>query len=148
MKNKRQSVLLELIKNNNFNRQEELLEQLIERGFNVTQATVSRDLRSLGITKSEGSSGFYKYREVAVTTAQDGKNSAILRQTVFSVSTAYNQIVIKTYSGMGSAAGAAFDAFEFDGVLGSLAGDDTLLVITKDFESAETVAEQLNNTIG
>ncbi len=147
MKNKRQLKLLELIKENNYNRQEELQAKLIECGFKVTQATISRDIRSLGIVKSEGPDGVYKYREGSLVPNRGGKHGAILRQAVSSVACAYNQIVIKTYAGMGSAAGAAFDALEFEGVLGSLAGDDTLLVIAKDFDSAKTVAEQLNDII-
>lgn len=149
MKNTRQQKILELIKEHNIDRQEELQSLLKERGYNVTQATISRDIRELGIIKSQGNDGIYKYR----TNIQkehveiNGKFALILKQAVSKVGCANNLIVVKTYTGMGSAVGAAFDAMELDGVLGTLAGDDTLLVIAHDNESAEMVAEQLNEII-
>lgn len=150
MKNSRQQKILELIKEHNIDRQEELQSLLKRCGYNVTQATVSRDIRELGIIKSEGDDGVYKYR-----TSKDkekieisGKFALILKQAVSKVSCANNLIVVKTYTGMGSAAGAAFDAMELDGVLGTLAGDDTLLIIAHDNDSAEKVTRKLNELIG
>lgn len=150
MKSLRQAKLLELIRNNNFDRQEELQAKLNELGFKVTQATVSRDIRELGIIKSEGDDGVYKYREANEQERREshGKYSVILKQAVSSVTSAYNLVVVKTFAGMGSAAGAAFDALQLDGVLGSLAGDDTLLVIANDINTAEKVARELKELIG
>lgn len=149
MKNLRQQKMLELIKNHNFDRQEELQEKLKDCGFNVTQATVSRDIRELGIIKSEGDDGIYKYRvgKDKERIEINGKFALILKQAVSKVDCANNLIVVKTYSGMGSAAGAAFDAMELDGVLGTLAGDDTLLIIAHDNNSAEAVTKKLNELI-
>ncbi len=150
MKNSRQQKILELIKEHNIDRQEELQALLKKCGFNVTQATVSRDIRELGIIKSEGDDGVYKYRagkdkeKIEIS----GKFALILKQAVHKVNSANNLIVIKTYTGMGSAAGAAFDAMELEGVLGTLAGDDTLLVIAHDNEAAENVTSKLNELIG
>lgn len=150
MKSLRQAKLLELIRNNNYDRQEELQAKLNELGFKVTQATVSRDIRELGIIKSEGDDGVYKYREIKARELSEshGKYSMILKQAVSSVTSSYNLVVVKTFSGMGSAAGAAFDALQLTGVLGSLAGDDTLLVIANDTNTAEKVAKELKELIG
>lgn len=150
MKNKRHAKILELIKEHSFDTQEELQQKLCECGFKVTQATVSRDIRELGIVKAEGEDGVYKYRagKERDSAEANGKFESILRQAAFSVARANNLIVVKTYTGMGSAAGAAFDALETDGVVGTLAGDDTLLIIASDNEIAKTVEAKLNELIG
>ncbi len=149
MKGTRQQKILELIKEHDFDTQEELQAKLIECGFNVTQATVSRDIRELGIIKSEGEDGIYKYRAGKDRERGEinGKFSLILRQAVSKVSCANNLIVLKTYTGMGSAAGAAIDAMEISGIIGTLAGDDTLLIIASDNATAEEVTERLNELI-
>ena len=150
MKNLRQSKILELITEYRLDTQEELQEKLKECGFNVTQATVSRDIRELGIIKSEGGDGVYKYRTVKTREQSDegGKFSAILRQTVANVAFANNLIVVKTHSGMGSAAGAAVDSMQLPNVIGTLAGDDTLLIIAADNENAKIITKTLNEMIG
>ena len=150
MKNSRQEKILQLIAKYNIDKQEDLQEKLKECGFEVTQATVSRDIRELGIIKSQGEDGVYKYR-IARSQTQieiNGKFAMILNQAVSKVSCANNLIVVKTYTGMGSAVGAAFDALELDGVIGTLAGDDTLLIIASDNESAQLVTRKLNDMIG
>ena len=149
MKNSRQQKIIELIKTNNIDRQEELQELLKSHGFNVTQATVSRDIRELGIIKAEGADGVYKYRAGKDRERGEinGKFSLILRQAVSKVSCANNLIVLKTYTGMGSAAGAAIDAMELDGVIGTLAGDDTLLIIASGNDTAKIVTDKLNDLI-
>ncbi len=150
MKNLRQSKILELITEYRLDTQEELQQKLRECGFNVTQATVSRDIRELGIIKSEGDDGVYKYRTVKTKDKADegGKFSSILRQTVSSVAFANNLIVVKTHSGMGSAAGAAVDSMQIMNVIGTLAGDDTLLIIATDNENAKVITKTLNEMIG
>ncbi|MBQ3230522.1 MAG: arginine repressor, partial [Clostridia bacterium] len=109
MKNIRQAKILELIKEHSFDTQEDLQQKLNECGFKVTQATVSRDIRELGIVKAEGEDGVYKYRagKERERGEVNGKFAAILRQAAFKVACANNLIVVKTYTGMGSAAGAA-----------------------------------------
>ena len=149
MKNSRQEKILQLIAKYNIDKQEDLQEKLKECGFEVTQATVSRDIRELGIIKSQGEDGVYKYR-IARSQTQieiNGKFAMILNQAVSKVSCANNLIVVKTYTGMGSAVGAAFDALELDGVIGTLAGDDTLLIIAQDNDSAKSIADILNGLI-
>ncbi len=149
MKSIRQAKILELIKEFNFDTQEDLQLKLNECGFNVTQATVSRDIRELGIIKSDGDDGVYKYRAGKDRERGEinGKFSLILRQAVSHVAFANNLIVLKTYTGMGSAAGAAIDAMGIEGVIGTLAGDDTLLIIASDNTAAENVTKKLNELI-
>lgn len=149
MKSIRHSKILELIKEYPFDTQEDLQAKLKECGFNVTQATVSRDIRELGIIKSVGSDGVYKYRAVTKDEMNDGsgKFSVILRQAVSKVACANNLIVVKTHTGMGSAAGAAVDSMQLDGVIGTLAGDDTLLIIANDNDYAEKITRLLNDLI-
>lgn len=149
MKSIRQAKILELIKEYNFDTQEDLQAKLNECGFNVTQATVSRDIRELGIVKSDGDDGVYKYRAGKDRERGEinGKFSLILRQAVSHVACANNLIVLKTYTGMGSAAGAAIDAMGIEGVIGTLAGDDTLLIIAKDNPTAQSVTQKINELI-
>ena len=149
MKSVRQAKILDLIKENRIETQEELQAKLKECGFNVTQATVSRDIRELGIIKSDIGDGVYSYRAGKSERQPEisGKFALILRQAVSSVACANNLIVVKTYTGMGSAVGAAVDAMPLEKVVGTLAGDDTLLIIAQDNESAKDIAVVLNELI-
>lgn len=149
MKSIRQTKILELINEHRIETQEELQEKLRECGFAVTQATVSRDIRELGIVKSDLGDGVYRYRAVKNSGLHEinGKLTLILRQAVSSVACANNLVVVKTYAGMGSAVGAAVDSMSIPNVVGTLAGDDTLLMIAQDNESAKSIAEILNELI-
>ncbi|MBO5870452.1 MAG: arginine repressor [Clostridia bacterium] len=149
MKSIRHTKILELIKEYSIDKQEDLQAKLKEHGFDVTQATVSRDIRELGIIKSVGSDGVYKYRAVKESSdnGNNGKFSVILRQAVTKVSAANNLIVVKTHTGMASAAGAAVDSMELVDVVGTLAGDDTLLIIATDNETALKITRLLNDLI-
>lgn len=150
MKNRRQAKLIELINNHDIDRQEVLQAMLNDCGFRVTQATVSRDIRELGIKKSVGFDGINKYRDPSISQVSTGNGMnfySILQQTVSSVACANNLIVVKTHSGMGSAAGTAMDALCLEGVIGTLAGDDTLLIVASDNSAAESVTARLNELI-
>lgn len=149
MKSIRQAKILELIKEFHIETQEELQSRLKDCGFNVTQATVSRDIRELGIVKASVGNGSYKYRagKEHGSVEISSKFAFILRQAVASVACANNLIVVKTYTGMGSAAGAAVDQMELSGVIGTLAGDDTLLIIASDNESASEITAILKDLI-
>ena len=144
MKSIRQSKILELIKEYTIDTQEELLQKLKECGLNVTQATISRDIRELGIVKSNTGDGVYKYRTTKEHAAVEisSKFAFILRQAVSSVACANNLIVVKTYTGMGSAAGAAVDQMELEDVIGTLAGDDTLLITLPRLSTEASVLPQ------
>lgn len=149
MKNKRQSEILKLINEHDIDTQEELRSRLAERGFAATQATVSRDMRELRIVKAAAGSGTYKY--VKHSDEKDdvlqNRFSTILREAVKSVDTAMQIVVVNVYTGMGSAAGAAIDSLSISGVVGSVAGDDTLIVITKTPEIAEEVCDYIKKAI-
>ena len=149
MKNKRQAEILRLISEHDIDTQEELRSRLAESGFAATQATVSRDMRELRIVKAAAGSGTYKY--VRHSDGNDGvlqnRFSTILREAVKSVDTAMQIVVVNVYTGMGSAAGAAIDSLSISGVVGSVAGDDTLIVITKTPEIAEEVCDYIKKAI-
>lgn len=149
MKKTRHNKILELIKEYRISTQEELLEKLNSCGFNVTQATVSRDIRELGIIKSDFGDGIYRYRAGKESQAHEvnAKFTLILRQAVTSVARANNLVVVKTLAGMGSAVGATVDTMPIEKVVGTLAGDDTLLIIAQDNESAKSIADILNGLI-
>ena len=146
MKHRRHAKILEVISANEIYTQEELADRLKEGGFDITQATVSRDIKELKLLKipSKDKAGQYKY---AQANASEDKTSAkfynILKETVIDIKPAKNLLVVKTYSGMAQAAGAAIDAIDFPEALGTIAGDDTMLLIFAEDETAETVAKRL-----
>ena len=150
MKTERQTKILELIKNSEFVTQEDLQNRLSELGFKVTQATVSRDIRELGLIKTEGPDGVYKYRAASEVIPGDNgdKYRGIMQHAAISVASANNLVVLKTYAGMGSAAGAAVDAMNFEEAIGTLAGDDTLLIIARDERAAADITAALAELIG
>lgn len=149
MKRNRQSVILELIREHRIDTQEELQSLLKQNGFAVTQATVSRDIRALNIVKSVGEDGLYRYRvnENENRETVSDTFSSILKQAAQSAVVAGNLVVVKTYAGMGNAVGAAIDAMKLPDCVGTLAGDDTLLLIAKTDAAAngmqKTLAELL-----
>ena len=148
MKEIRQAKLVELIKEEIITTQEDIKRRLNEMGYNVTQATVSRDMAELGIAKYPDENGISRYRISTGKSGEANTFNSILRQATLHIKRANNLIVIKTIPGMGSAAGAAVDAMEYDDVVGTLAGDDTLLIIVTDNERAAAITEKLTRAIG
>lgn len=149
MKNRRQNAILELIRDYKIDTQEMLQEMLASRGFSVTQATVSRDIRELNLVKSVGEDGIYKYRADRVREQEVISDTfiPILRHAALSAEAANNLVVVKTHTGMGNAAGAAVDAMALSGCIGTLAGDDTLLIIAKTADDADEICKTLNRLI-
>lgn len=146
MKINRHAKILELIKNHPITTQEELLLKLKEEGYSVTQSTVSRDIKTLRLQKTHSIDG--KYRYSAPTGIQpDVKNgfSGILSGSIVSVETAQNIVVVKTFSGMASAACAAIDTMNLPSVVGSLAGDDTIFIACTDVPSANSLIVALRD---
>ncbi len=147
VKNDRQKKILEIINTKEIETQEELINALKEEGYDTTQATVSRDIRQLGIKKiSAGIGRFYvsgKSSNVSggIGSIQSYKN--ILESGVLSVDTAGNLVVIKTVSGMAMAVGAAVDSLQIEGVVGCIAGDDTIFVAVRDSMAAESVSAEI-----
>lgn len=149
MKTKRHNKILELISNQSINTQKLLLEKLKEENYDVTQATVSRDIKELGIHKVRNSNGRYCYipEKSIIKSNLSDKFSMIFAQSVIDVDYANNTIVIKCHTGMANAACATFDALEIDNVVGTLSGDDTFIVIMRDEESACFNTEKLKNML-
>ncbi len=148
MKKQRQNKLIEFITEHAVETQEDLQKALCDAGFNVTQATVSRDIKELRIVKALDSTG--KYRYTVANTATPGKDvrySEIFSNSVIKVDFAMNDVVIKCHAGMAQGACAALDNMFSDMVLGTLAGDDTILAITSSEKAAKALFEKLSEFI-
>lgn len=149
MKKNRHKVVLELIKEYDIGTQEELLALLREKGFDVTQATVSRDVKELRILKTLSSNGVYKYT-VEQPRADDGYNGmldVLFQTSLTKVDYAGNICVIKCSPGLANAACATIDAMNIYDVVGTLAGDDTIFMLCRTPEEAANLAEMLNNML-
>ncbi len=148
MKSKRQNKILEIIENNEVETQEELVSHLNEAGYKVTQATISRDIKELHLIKAQSSTGAYKY---AVNKKSKGNDMDIMmrifRDTVLSIETAMNLVVIKTLSGSANAAAEVVDNLHYNGAIGTLAGDNTIFVATSSEQTAEELVERLSKMI-
>ena len=144
MKRDRHERILELISSREINRQEQLAAILRDEGFKVTQATVSRDIRDLNLTKVAIPGGKQKYAAGPHATGiMKDKYVNVLKTVFASADAAYNLVVVRTVPGMAMAAAAAIDALEFDGLIGSIAGDDTVMIATRTPEYAEETVEVL-----
>ena len=144
MKVKRQSKILELIRENDIETQEMLADLLNKAGFNVTQATVSRDIRELKLTKATMQSGKQKY----VATAQESsfvteRLNRVFRDGIVSIDYAQNIVVIKTLIGMAMAVAAALDSMENSEIMGTISGDDTIFCVVKNESRAVKLTENL-----
>lgn len=149
MKKKRHQLILDLIDQYEITTQEELLALLQKNSFDVTQATVSRDIKELRLVKTPGKNGLSKYAH-SIDAKKDrsmAKFYAIFSHSVISVDAAINLVIIKCYSGTASAAAAAIDAMGLDGIVGSLAGDDTIFVACRTEEAAVLLTEQITKML-
>ena len=148
MKQSRQGKILEIISENTIETQEQLIEKLNEAGYNVTQATVSRDIRELRLMKISCGFGVYKY---VVSSQETHSHSAkylnILRETVTAIEHAGNLVVVKTYAGMAQAAAAALDSMSWTEIIGSIAGDDTIMIVLRSGETARSFSSELSGLI-
>ena len=149
MKNNRQSLILEIISKETIETQEQLLEHLRQRGVNSTQATISRDIKQLHLVKEPAGQGAYKY---AVSAGRAKLNVADKLRTIFhesitSVESAQNMVVIKTLSGLAGGACEALDHMEVAGMVGTLAGENTVFVVLKDNASAETFCQEIREML-
>ena len=144
MKIKRQSKIVELIRDNDIETQDKLVEMLNDEGFNVTQATVSRDLRELRLTKVASENGGQKYALLHSDDVQVSERLArVFRDGVISMDYAQNIIVIKTLNGMAMAVAAALDSMGNSEVMGTIAGDDTIFCVVKTEQKAIKLMERL-----
>ena len=148
MKSARQDLILEIIEEKDIETQEELADDLKRRGIKVTQATVSRDIKELRLLKVLGEHGGYKY--ATVERAEKGMNDRFIRmlsECVVSVDSVGNLIVIKTLTASANAACEAIDSMKWGEVLGTIAGDNTLLVIARSEEAVEEMVARLHELI-
>ncbi len=144
MKTKRQSRILEIIQSRRIETQDELMTALQESGFVVTQATVSRDIKELRLLKTLDESGAYRYAVAAPEkTHIPTRFHTMFRDAVRSVDFAYNLVVVKCIAGMAQAVCAAMDSLHWELVIGTLAGDDTFVCITKSQEHAIELVEEI-----
>ena len=149
MKKKRHKLILELIAKFDIGTQEELLSLLKENGCDVTQATVSRDVKELRLLKVLGSNGVYKYSvERSGDSGYAGMFETLFQSSMTKVDYAGNICVIKCSPGLAGAACATIDAMNVSEVVGTIAGDDTIFMLCRTEEEAKNVAEVLNRMIG
>lgn len=148
MKTKRQTKMLELIKKYDIETQEELSDYLQKEGYQVTQATVSRDIRELKLTKVAMSNGRQKY--AALTEANEDlseKYTRVFRDAFVSMDMAQNILVIKTVSGMAMAVAAALDAMHLHEIVGCIAGDDTIMCAVRSVDDTIAVMSRLRKLV-
>ena len=148
MKKSRHEKILEIIENNEIETQGELAEMLRADGFKVTQATVSRDIREMGLVKAAASSGRQKYEAAKPVNEEKNRFIRVLRDSVQSLDHAQNLLVIKTGSGMAMAAAAALDHLQFPEVVGCIAGDDTIMAAVRTVEETVQLEEKISRMLG
>lgn len=144
MKLNRHGKIMEIIENYTIETQEELIEKLRLAGFEVTQATISRDIRELKLAKVMCETGNYKY-VLPKPGEQEGQHlyNRALSGSIKSVESAMNDIVIKTYPGLANAVAAGIDALHEQNILGCVAGDDTIIIIAHNTESAASICRRI-----
>ena len=148
MKTARQSKIIELIEKNDIETQEELAGLLIQAGFKTTQATISRDIRELKLTKVAADNGRQKYIIMRSGESQVAeKYTRVLCDGLISIDMAQNIIVIKTVSGMAMAVGAAIDSLHIESVAGCIAGDDTVMCVVKTIDDTEKAVDKIKKYV-
>lgn len=146
IRTERQNKILELIASKDINTQTELTKELNKQGYNITQATVSRDIKQLGLIKTISANNGYKY-VYPDTNVYDTKLLTIFKESVLSIDKAINLIVLKTISGSANSACVIIDKLNIKGVAGTLAGDDTIVVIIKIAEEIDNIYEKLRSLL-
>jgi transcriptional regulator of arginine metabolism len=148
MKTKRQTKMLELIKKHDIETQEELSDYLQKEGYQVTQATVSRDIRELKLTKVAMSNGRQKYADLTEANEDlSEKYTRVFRDAFVSMDMAQNILVIKTVSGMAMAVAAAIDAMHLHEIVGCIAGDDTIMCAVRSVDDTIAVMSRLRKLV-
>ena len=148
MKGSRHSKIIEIIQKYDVETQDELSEYLTKEGYKVTQATVSRDIRELKLTKISLNNGRQKYAVINEATEDlSEKYARVLRDGFRSMDMAQNILVIKTVQGMAMAVAAALDAMKFPEIVGCIAGDDTIMAAIKTVDDTRAVMEKINEIL-
>ncbi len=144
MKSARQEKILELIVRYEIETQDELIEKLRLEGYDVTQATASRDIKELKLTKTQTNKGKYRYVRPITNENAPGTNfNAALAVSIISIDVGENIVVVRTYPGMANAVATGIDAIRHSDILGSVAGDDTILIVTRAKEIASNICDQV-----
>ena len=144
MKNSRHKKILEIIRSQNVETQEELMQKLCESGYSVTQATVSRDINTLRLVKIPDGSGGYKYSETGLkSSANTLKYFAMFTENVTSVSRGQNIVCLKCLTGMAQAVCASFDSINKENIVGTIAGEDTIFILCKTDKDAEALTDEM-----
>ena len=146
MKSSRHDKIIEIIDKYEVETQDELIERLKDEGFNVTQATISRDIRELKLTKISTARGTYRYVKARRHSVESNVrfNNALI-ESILNVDYACNIIVLKTLPGLASAVATGIDSIHLPEILGSIAGDDTIMVVTRDDSCAADIADKLKH---
>lgn len=148
MKPGRQNAILEIIAERDIETQHQLLLALAERGVKSTQATLSRDIKDMRLIKELGPKGTYRYVAAKPETDDfEERLRTILKESVISYDVAQNIVVVKTLPGLGQGACSAIDSMEIDGLVGSLAGDDTLFLVMRDNEKAKSFFREIESIL-
>ncbi|MBO4327582.1 MAG: arginine repressor [Clostridia bacterium] len=149
MKYGRREEILKIISSEEIQKQEELAEKLRERGYDVGQATVSRDIKALNLVKRAAPGGKLVYTELfSQNASMPEKLVPVFRNAFVSCDYACNMVVVRTLSGMANALASAVDSMEFGGILGSIAGDDTVLIVCRTDDIASEVCALLAKEAG
>ena len=149
MKAKRQSAIREIIAERPIRTQEDLASALSERGFAATQATVSRDIREMHLVKSLTEEGEYRYvQETRDERGMDGRLARILADSVIEMDNAGHLLIIRTISGSAHVAAEAIDTLHLPEIVGTIAGDNTILVIARTEESIPNLIQQFSEMLG
>ncbi len=149
MKNSRKNAILDIVSKYEVDTQETLQALLVERGFSVTQATVSRDIKQLSLVKIMSDNGSYKY-SLPPKKSDDNETSmfeSLFNHSVVSIDRGMNTIVIKCRTGMANAVCSHLDAADFGEIVGTLAGDDTIFVLMRSEADAKALQEKLSKLI-
>ena len=149
MKNTRQAEIMNIVQTMEVETQEQLLEELRSRGFSATQATISRDIKELRLVKELTGRGGYRYTltERKSVGGADVRLRNIFKEGVTSVDVAQNIVVVRTMPGLASAACSALDGMDISGMVGSLAGDDTGILIMRDNASAQQFSSEVHKLL-
>ena len=149
MKLDRQAMILEIIAQENIETQEQLLTRLQARGLRCTQATISRDIKQLHLVKEPAGQGVYKYAVSGNRTTLNvaAKLRTICRECIVSIDYAQNIVVVKTMPGLANGACSALDNMDMNDIVGSLAGDDTALLVMRNTEAAELLCQEIKDML-
>ena len=144
----RQRIILDVIENSEIETQEELANYLLEKGIEITQATISRDIKELRLVKVLTSSGKYKY--ATMDSQHEGINerlAKIFKSSILTVDKAENLIVLRTLPGAAQVCASAIDNFKIDGTVGTIAGDDTIFIAINHMYTMDSIVEEIQNLL-